>query len=155
MPMIHPVTRATISSYRKLMKDPAIAEIWMTAFGKNFGRMSQGDNKTGQKRTNTMFVMSPSDIPQIPKYHVITYARVVVNHRPQKKEHNRIRITARGNLINYPGKLTTRMADITTAKLHWKSVLSTPNAKFMCIVIKNFYLSAPLDRYKYMQIAFA
>ncbi len=48
------------------------------------------------------------------------------------------------------------MEDITTAKLHWNSVLSTPSAKFMCLDIKIFYLlSAPLDRYKYMQILFA
>ncbi len=37
MPMIHPVTGETISSYWKLMNDPATAEIWMTAFGKDFG----------------------------------------------------------------------------------------------------------------------
>jgi hypothetical protein len=155
MPMIHPITGANIRSYHKLMNDPATAEIWMTAFGKDFGRMSQGNNKTGQKGTNAMFVMSPSDTPLIPKDHIITNARVVVNHRPQKEDPNRIRITAGGNLINYPSKLATRHTNITTAKLHWNSVLSTPNAKFMCLDIKKNYLSAPLDRYKYMQIAFA
>ncbi len=92
--MIHPVTKKTICSYCKLMNDPATAEVWMTAFGNNFGGMSQGDNKTGQKGTNAMFVMSPSDIPHIPKGHVITYARVVVNHRLQKEDPNCIRITA-------------------------------------------------------------
>jgi hypothetical protein len=73
--MIHLVTGATISSYLKLMNDPATAEMWMTACGKDFGGMSQGDNKTGQKKTNAMFVMSPSDIPLIPKDRVITYAK--------------------------------------------------------------------------------
>jgi hypothetical protein len=153
MPMIHPVTGATLISYCKIMKDPATAEIWMAVFGKDFGKMSQGDNKTGQKGTIVMLIMSPSDIPQIPKDCVITYARVVVNHRSQKEDPNCIRITAWNNLINYPGKLTTKMADITTAKLHWNSMLSTPNAKFMCLDIKK-YLSAPFDRCKYMQIAF-
>jgi hypothetical protein len=47
------------------------------------------------------------------------------------------------------------MTDITTAKLLWNSMLSTPNAKFMCLNIKKKYLSAPFDRYKYIQIAFA
>jgi hypothetical protein len=37
MPMIHPLTGKTISSYWKLMNDPATAEIWMTAFSKDFG----------------------------------------------------------------------------------------------------------------------
>jgi hypothetical protein len=34
-------------------------------------------------------------------------------------------------------------------------VLSMPGAKYMCLVIKNFYLSAPLDRFEYMRIPFA
>jgi hypothetical protein len=37
----------------------------------------------------------------------------------------------------------------------WNSVLSTEGAKYMCLDIKNFYLSAPLDRYKYMKIPLA
>ena len=84
--------------------------------------------------------MSPQDIPNIPNDRVVTYARVVVDHCPQKADPNRNQITAGGNLINYPGKLTTRTADITTSKLHWNSILSTPDAKYMCLDIKNFYL---------------
>ena len=34
MPMVHPVTGETISSYKKLKNDSATAETWMTAFGK-------------------------------------------------------------------------------------------------------------------------
>jgi hypothetical protein len=46
IPMIHPVTRETISSYCKIMNDLATAEVWMTAFGKDLSGMSQGNNKT-------------------------------------------------------------------------------------------------------------
>ncbi len=46
-PMVHPITGCTISSYKKLMHDPATAEVWQTAFGKDFGGMVQGCNKTG------------------------------------------------------------------------------------------------------------
>ena len=145
MPTTHPTIGELISSYKHLMNDPYTAEVWMTAFGKDFGGMSQGDNKTGQKGTNAMFVMSPQDIPNIPKDRIVTYAQVVVDHRPQKADPNRIWITAGGNLINYPGELTTWTADITTSKLHWNSVLSTPDAKYMCLDIKKFYLLAPLD----------
>ncbi len=31
------------------MHDPVTAEVWQTAFGKDFGGMAQGDDKTGQK----------------------------------------------------------------------------------------------------------
>ncbi len=89
--------------------------------------------------------MDPKDIPNIPADRAVTYANSVVNFRPQKEDPHHIRITAGGNLINYPGKLTTRTADITTSKLHWNSVLSTQKAKYMCLDLKNFYLSAPLN----------
>jgi hypothetical protein len=101
-----------------------------------------------------MFAMLALDIPNIPKDRVIMYARVVIDHHPQTEDPNRIQITAGGNIIDYPGKLTTQMADITTAKLIWNSVLSTPGAKYMCLNTKNFYLSTPINRFEYMQIPF-
>ena len=57
-PMIHPTAGEIISSYKHLMHDPATAEVWQTAFGKDFGGMAQGDPKTGQKGTNSVFVMT-------------------------------------------------------------------------------------------------
>ena len=36
MPMIHPTTSETISSYKLLMHDPETAEVWQTAFEKDF-----------------------------------------------------------------------------------------------------------------------
>jgi hypothetical protein len=47
------------------MNDPATVETWQTAFGKDFGGMLQGDNKTGQKGTNAMFVMSHNEIQHV------------------------------------------------------------------------------------------
>jgi len=142
----------TISSYKKLMSDPATMEIWQTAFGKDFGGMAQGNNKTGQKGTNAIFVMTHDEISLIPADRTIMYARVAVDFRPQKMDPHRIWITAGGNLINYPGELTTRTDDLTTSKLIWNSVLSTDGAKYMCLDIKNFYLTAPLDRFEYMKM---
>ena len=99
-----------------------------------------------------MFVLTHAQIARIPLDRVITYARIVVDFCPQKEDPNRVRITAGGNLISYPGELTTRTADLTTAKILWNSVLSTEDAKFMCIDIKNFYLATPMDRYEYMRM---
>ena len=72
MPMIHPTTGEMISSYKKLMNDPATMEIWQTAFGKDFGGMAQADNKTGQKGTNAIFVMTHEEILLIPADRTIT-----------------------------------------------------------------------------------
>ena len=96
--------------------------------------------------------MKPQDIKNIPKDRTVTYGRIVVNYRSQKKDPNRVRITAGGNLIDYPGELTTRTADLTTSKILWNSVLSTPKAKFMCLDIKKIYLCAPLERYENMKM---
>jgi hypothetical protein len=125
MPMVHPVTGKTISSYKCLMKDPTTAETWQTAFGKDFGGMAQGNDKTGQQGTNSIFVMSHDKKSRIPKGWTITYACVIVDFFPQKMDPLCIQITARGNLIKYPSKLLTRRANLTTSKLMWNSVLST------------------------------
>jgi len=77
MPMIHPITGEHISSYKRLMNDPATRDTWMKAFGKDFGGMAQGNTMTGQTGTNAMFVMNPADVPNIPKDRTVMYARVV------------------------------------------------------------------------------
>ena len=152
-PMVHPTTGETITSYKRLMHDPATAEIWQTAFGKDFGGMAQGDEKTGQKGTNSIFVMEHDEIRQAKKDgKQFTYARIVVDYRPQKEDPNRIRIAVGGNLITYKGDVSTRTADLTTSKLLWNSVLSTTGAKYMCLDIKNFYLTAALDYFEYMKM---
>jgi hypothetical protein len=66
------------------------------------------------------------------KNQTVTYAHIVVNFRPQKAYPHCIRITASGNLINYPGELLAHTANPTTSKLMWKNVLSTDGAKYMC-----------------------
>jgi len=155
-PMIHPTTGEIISRSKHLMHDPATTEVWQTAFGKDFGGMAQGDLKTGQKGTSSVFLMTHKEI-EIAKVagHKWTYARIVVDHRPQKEDPNRIRIAVGGNLIMYKGSTSTRTADLTTSKLLWNSILSTEGAKYMCLDIKNFYLPAALDYYEYMKIPLA
>ena len=114
------------------------------------GRLSQGYKDT--QYTNTICFMDHKMINSIPKNQTVTYGRIVVDYRPQKDNPNRVRITADGNLIDYPDELTTRTADLRTTKLLWNSVLSTKNARYMCIDIKNMYLATPLDRYEYMRM---
>ncbi len=137
------------------MQDPATAEVWQTAFGRDFGGMAQGDNKKGQKGTNSIFVMTHNEIKLIPKTQPVTYACIVVDFRSQKEYPHRICIAAGRNLIHYWGELSTQTADLTTSKLVRNSILSMEGAKYMCLDIKNFYLSAPLDRFEYMKMPLA
>jgi hypothetical protein len=43
-------------------------------------------------------------------------------------------------------------ADLTTAKLLFNSTISTPGASFYGIDLANFYLSSPIECYKYMRL---
>jgi hypothetical protein len=65
-PVLHPVTGEHITSYKWLMNDPATAKTWQTVFGKDFGGMALGDNKTGQKGTESIFVMTHNEIRALP-----------------------------------------------------------------------------------------
>jgi len=69
-----------------------------------------------------------------------------------KKEVERTRLTVGGNLNDYPGDVSTKTADLTTAKILFNSGVSTPDAKFMGIDQKNFYLNTPMERYKYTRL---
>ena len=53
-----------------------------------------------------------------------------------------------GNLLDYPGELTTQTANLTTTKVMWNSVISTPDARYMCADVKKFYLCTPLEQYE-------
>jgi hypothetical protein len=72
-----------------------------------------------------------------------------------KKEVERTRLTVGGNLIDYWGNVSTKTADLITAKILFNSVVSTPDAKFKGIDLKNFYLNTPLERYEYMRLPIA
>jgi hypothetical protein len=140
-PMVHPVTGETISSYKRLMNDPAMAETWQTVFDKDFGGMLQGDNKTGQKGMNAMSVMSQDKIQHVlDTGHKFTYGNPVVAYRPQKEDPHCIQITAGGNLITYASSQSVWTADLDTVKLHWNSVISTKGAKYMCLDVKKIIL---------------
>jgi hypothetical protein len=88
MSMVHPTTGKTISSYKCLMHDAATAERWQTASSKDFGGMVQDDTKTGQKETNSIFIMTHGEIPNIPKDRTVTNTQVIVNFWPQKADPN-------------------------------------------------------------------
>jgi hypothetical protein len=60
-----------------------------------------------------------------------------------------------GNLINYKGNASVQTTDLYTAKLHWNSVVSTKDARYMCLDIIFFYLTAALEYFEYMTIPLA
>ena len=149
--VVHPVTKETITKYKTLANDQVTSKVWKKLFCHDLGRLLQSYTTT--KETHTVRFVSPDMIKNIPKDVTVTYTCIIVDYWPQKEDPKHVHITAGGNLIEYPDELTTRTADLITSKIMWNSVLSTPNAKYACIDIKNMYLATLLDRFEYMRIS--
>ena len=149
--VVHPTTGKHMQ-YRELLHHPdtAIQRDWQQSATNEFGRLAQGIGDI--KGTDTITFIPRNEVPD---GHKCTYARVVCTHRPQKTEPNRTRVTVGGNLIDYPGMVSTETADITTAKCLFNSVISTPDALFAGFDVKNFYLATPMDKPEYMRIPLA
>ena len=101
--------------------------------------------------TNTIFFIPKKDAP-VDRWRNVTYGRIVVNYRPEKTDPYCTRLTVGGNRVNYPGDCGTPTVDLLTVKLLFNSVISTPNAKFMTIDIKDFYLNTPMARSEFMRL---
>jgi hypothetical protein len=129
--------------YRHLLKHPKYKEVWSKSFGKKNWHLAT--------TTKTIAFMEKQQIPQA-RCKDITYGQIICVYRLEKKDPYRMHITMGGNLVNYPDNCGTPTADLLTVKLMFNSIISTPNAKFMTIDIKYFYLMTPMDRYKYFRM---
>ncbi len=134
-----------------MLKKDKFREDWTHSSGNEFSRLAQGIDGRIPNPTNTIFFINKNDVPA-DRFKDTTYVKFVCNVRPQKAEKNRTRMTAGGNRINYPWDVGTPTADMLLVKCMLNSVVSTMNAKFMCIDISNFYLNIPLKRYEYLNL---
>jgi hypothetical protein len=128
--------------YRHLMKHPKYKDVWTKSFGTEIRCLAM--------TTETIFFVKKDKIPDDRKGNE-TYARIVCVYCNGKKDKYRTHITMGGNLVNYPGDCGTPTANLLTVKLLLNSIIiiSTPNAKFMTLDLKDFYLMTPMKRYKY------
>jgi hypothetical protein len=145
--VIDPATGEQLE-YRQLIKCDAYRDIWTHSYANELVRLAQGVGDHIQGITTIFFIRKD----QVPEGRTCIYGQLVVDIRPQKEEKERTRLTVRGNLIHYPGDVSTKTAGLTTAKLLFNSTISTPGAKFMCMDVKNFYLNTPMERYEYMRL---
>jgi hypothetical protein len=87
--IIDPDTGATME-YRHLIKSPKDKDDWAHSFANEIGRVAKGIGNR-EKGTNTIFCIPHSQIPQ-DRRRDVTYGRICVDHRPQKKEAKRTRL---------------------------------------------------------------
>ena len=78
--------------------------------------------------------------------------RAVCDIRPQKTENHTTRLTAGGNLIDYPGEVSTPIADLTTMKLCVNRSISDVKSRYMCMDVKYFYLNNYMYGSEYIMI---
>jgi hypothetical protein len=101
------------------------------------------------KGTDNIHFIPVSAIPQGRK---VTYLKIVAADKPHKANKRCVHFTVGGDRVDYKGDVSTKTADLTTAKCLFNSVISTSGAKFMTADIKDFYLNTPMNRYEYMCI---
>jgi hypothetical protein len=128
---------------QSLLKFTPDAEVWQKTDDAEIVRLT--------KKTGTMKPILPQDKPS---------DRTASYYNPQsstKVEEGKLIRRTRGTYGGdrgdpYPDDTAAYVADITTVKLLWNSVVSTPGAKFMTMDITDFYLGTTLTRKAYMWI---
>jgi hypothetical protein len=137
---VHDDETDNLLEYCHLMKHPKYKDVWTKSFGTEIRRLAT--------TTETIFFDKKDKIPDARKGNE-TYARIICVYCYGKKDKYRTRITMGGNLVNYPRDCGTPTANLLTVKLLLNSIISTPNAKFMTLDLKDFYLMTPMKRYDY------
>ncbi len=128
---------------RHLIKHPKYKGTWSNSLGMEIRQLAT--------TSETIFFIRKTEIPHHRRGNV-TYGRIVCIYRKGKKDKYRTRITMGSNLINYPDNCGTPTADLLTVKPLLNSIISTPNAKFMSIDIKDFYLCTLMACYEYFRM---
>ena len=113
------------------------------------GRLAQGIRDV--KGNDTLGSVLITDAPKNKK---VAYANMVCDHRPLKKEKDRVRLTLGGYVLDYFGDTSSPAASLLEAKLLINSVISDAHrgARFMSLDIKYHFLQSILDDPEYLRI---
>ena len=64
-----------------------------------------------------------------------------------------MRLNVGGYKLTFYGPVSIPTSDLTTSKLHWNSVISTPGSKYLVVDANNFYLNTIMAKNEYYNIA--
>jgi hypothetical protein len=116
---------------------------WQHSYGNEIGCLAQGIPESNTN-TNIIVFIKKNQVPQN-RAKDVTYGLITCLIRPEKMEEpNQTKLVAGGNRVHYPGNAGTPTATLLTVKLLINSTISTPNAKYMTMDIKDFYLNTPI-----------
>ncbi len=140
--------------YRHLIANQTTRAKCQHLYGNKIGCLVQGmpGRNTG---TNTIIFIKKNQVPQN-RAKDVTYRLITCLIRAEKiDEPNQTRLVVGGTRVHYPGDAGTPIAGLLTVKLLINSTISTHNAKYMSMDIKDFYLNTPMAQYEYMQLRIA
>ncbi len=135
--------------YKHQFANPKTQATWIHSYGNKFGLLAQG-MPSQVKGTDTIFFIPKDKVPRA-RAKDVTYGLITCLIRPKKIDKpNRTRLVAGGDRAQYPFDAGMPTADLLTVKLLINSVISTPEARFFTMDIKNSSLCTPMIRYEYM-----
>jgi hypothetical protein len=114
----------TSLEYRHLIQYETTFTVWNKAAANEFGRLAQGVGGRIEG-SNTIFFIPRNTVP---KGKVITHGWFVVDIRTNNYETHRVLLAVGGNLIQYPGDVSTCSSDLATSKCLRNSTISTEGA---------------------------
>ena len=127
------------------------AATWHQGLDNELGRLSNGLSGTTIVGTNTIDFITKD---KIPKGACITYANMVCDERPLKKEQHRVRLTIGGDKLVFNSDTGSPAADLLETKLMANSIISDAHkgARYLNLDIKDFFLQSFLSKPEYMRI---
>jgi hypothetical protein len=151
-----PPTSGKQGSIKKLLHGPD-SKVWERGLANEWGRLlSHGIGTTRPpsdqiKGTGNIFFITKSQVPADRK---VTHANFVYSIRLQKSETHRVRMTAGGDKLDYPGDASSPTVSMLDAKLHLNSTISDAKhgARHLGLDIKNYFLGTPMAYYQYMRV---
>ena len=135
-------------AYRDFLKhpNPEIRKRWDQAGVNEFARLANGHGDIEGLQVITFIARH-----QMPGDKKATYARYVVDYRPEKSEPWRLRITCGGDKLEYVGDTTTHSASMETIKCQLNNIISRKGSKCACGDISNMYLESLLKEAEYVR----
>ena len=128
--------------YRDILSHPIYRHNWSRSSTNHFGRLAQGLGGIIKGTDTIRFIPHATILPH--RLRDVTYGRFICKAQPNKPEPKITRLTVGGDSIkanNAMEDYDTPNAELLLVKVLFNSIISTDNARFMSVEIKNFYIN--------------
>ena len=124
--------------------------IWARSLSNEWGRLAS-DNDASTKGANTITFIPQSQVPSDKK---VTYATMACDYRSLKDEKRRVRIAIGGDKLPYHDDAGSPAVELVETKILLNSATSDAKrgARFMCLDMKDHFLSAPMQHPEFMRV---